>query len=179
MSEATLNAGTLSNPDASELCNTLLHEARHAEQSFLAARYAAGPALRMNADQISDEQGIPLQIARAAVSARFLRGTDARVRALGEAMYDANVTNGEANQAISDDHGLPEMATARSAALRAFRALRVVTSQTISAASLARTQLRQAIAVVEQRYTDYRNLPYEADAHEVGDAVGLAFDELG
>lgn len=137
MSEATLNAGTLSNPDASELCNTLLHEARHAEQSFLAARYAAGPALRMNADQISDEQGIPLQIARAAVSARFLRGTDAQVRALGEAMYDANVTNGEANQAISDDHGLPEMATARSAALRAFRALRVVTSQTISAASLA------------------------------------------
>lgn len=95
-------------------------------------------------------------------------------------MYDANVTNGEANQAISDDDGLPEMATARRAAIRAFRDLRAaVTAQSIRAALLARKQLRRAIAVVEERYTDYRNLPYEADAHEVGDAVGLAFDELG
>lgn len=33
-----------------------------------------------------------------------------------------------------------------------------------------------AIAEVERRYTLYRNIPYEADAHEVGDAAEQAFE---
>ena len=38
-----------------------------------------------------------------------------------------------------------------------------------------RDELKAAIVEVERRYTLYRNIPYEADAHEVGDAAEQAF----
>ncbi len=58
ISEALVNGGALSDSDAAEVANTALHEARHAEQQFLAARFSAG-VNKQNAAGIVAEQGIP------------------------------------------------------------------------------------------------------------------------
>ena len=49
------------------------------------------------------------------------------------------------------------------------------TAQTVADAKKARDALKAQIADVEKRYTDYRNIAYEADAHEIGDAAEQAF----
>jgi hypothetical protein len=177
LSEDLVNRTPLSDADAAELCNTGLHEARHAEQAFLSARYAAGPPDNKNAAQIAAEQGIPQDpIAKAAVAQKFDNTTDPTVAALGKQMHKANVTDGDKNQRISDDDYLPEMATMRDAAKLALQALTAaITAQTLANATTKRDELKKAIAEVERRYTLYRNIPYEADAHEVGDAAEQAF----
>ncbi|HKP84438.1 MAG TPA: hypothetical protein VJT69_20650 [Pyrinomonadaceae bacterium] len=48
---------------------------------------------------------------------------------------------------------------------------------TLADAAQKRDTLKAAIAEVEKRYTDYRNIPYEADAHEVGDAAEQVFGD--
>jgi Domain of unknown function (DUF4157) len=177
--QATITGSTLPDADASELCNTALHEARHAEQAFLAARFAAGPPRNMEAAEIADVQGIPGVIATAAFNAQFTRDTDGAVAALGKQMYQANVTDGPRNQQISDDDYLAEMKDAREEAEEARNdLLDTPNDSTIATATTRRDQLKAAIAEVERRYTLYRNIPYEADAHDVGDAAGLAFDAL-
>jgi hypothetical protein len=177
--EATITGSPLQDADASELCNTALHEARHAEQAFLAARFAAGPPRNHEAAEIADVQGIPGVIATAAFNAKFTRDTDGAVAALGKQMYQANVTDGPRNQQISDDDYLTEMKDAREEA-EAARSdlLDTPNDSTIATATAMRDQLKAAIAEVERRYTLYRNIPYEADAHDVGDAAGMAFDLL-
>jgi hypothetical protein len=91
-------------------------------------------------------------------------------------MYKANVTDGAKNQQISDDDYLKEMEDKRKETKLAHQALKAaITSQTIAAATTKRDELKAAIAEVERRYTLYRNIPYEADAHEVGDAAEQAF----
>jgi len=177
LSEALVNQSPLSDADAAELCNTGLHEARHAEQAFLSARYAAGPPDNKDAAQISAEQGIPQDpIAKAAVAQKFDNTTDPTVAALGKEMYKANVTDGAKNQQISDDDYLKEMEDKRKESRLALQALKAaITSQTIAAATTKRDELKAAVAEVERRYTLYRNIPYEADAHEVGDAAEQAF----
>jgi hypothetical protein len=177
LSDALVNQSPLSDADAAELCNTGLHEARHAEQAFLSARYAAGPPDNKNAAQIAAEQSIPQDpIAKAAVAQKFDNKTDPAVAALGNEMYKANVTDGATNQRISDDDYLKEMEDKRKESGLALQALKAaITSQTIAAATTKRDELKAAIAEVERRYTLYRNIPYEADAHEVGDAAEQAF----
>ena len=49
------------------------------------------------------------------------------------------------------------------------------TAANFAAAITARDELIAQVKLVEKLYTDYRNIPYEADAHEVGDAAGEAF----
>ena len=91
-------------------------------------------------------------------------------------MYKANVTDGTTNQQISDDDYLPEMAAKRDEARTALNELKAkITSATLATATTKRDELKAAIAEVERRYTLYRNIPYEADAHEVGDAAEQAF----
>ena len=177
ISEELVNRSPLGDSDAAELCNTGLHEARHAEQHFLSARYSAGPPNNKDAAAIAAEQGIPEDpVAKAAVAQKFDNKTDAAVSALGKEMYKANVTDGAKNQQISNDDYLSEMADARKEATLALQALKAkITSQTIAAATTKRDELKAAIAEVERRYTLYRNIPYEADAHEVGDAAEQAF----
>lgn len=176
VSDALLTASPLPDADAAELCNTALHEARHAEQAFLAARYAAGPPNNDDATTIASAQGIPKKIAKLAVAKKLDAKSDPQVAALAKSMYDANVTNGAANQQISDDDYLKEMEQVRGKARTALKDLQSsATSSTIAAATTARDELRAAIAEVERRYTLYRNIPYEADAHEVGDAAEQAF----
>ena len=104
---------------------------------------------------------------------KFDNKTDPAVAALGKEMYKANVTDGAKNQQISDDDYLKEMEDTRKAANLALQALEAaITTQTLAAATTKRDELK---AEVERRYTLYRNIPYEADAHEVGDAAEQAF----
>lgn len=177
VNEELVNKDTLSNDDAAELANTGLHEARHAEQEFLAARFSAGPPNNRTAAQIHAEQDIPIDpVAKAAVAAKFDNKTDADVIDLGKRMYKATVTDEAANQKISDDDYTNEMEEARKEAIKSLDALKAsITAMTLSDAEAKAKELKKAIAEVEKRYPAYRNIPYEADAHEVGDAAELAF----
>jgi len=175
ISDALVTAGSLNDSDAAELANTALHESRHAEQQFLAARFSAG-VNRKNAAGIHAEQKIPVAIAEKAVDKKFNAATDPKVAALGREMFAAKVTHGAANQRISSDDGIDELDVRKTAAETALRNLTAtVTSTTYADATARRNALRAQIAEVERKYTLYRNIPYEADAHEVGDAAELAF----
>jgi hypothetical protein len=175
-----VSLAVLSDGDAAELANVTLHESRHAEQQFLAARYAAGPPDNKDAATIHSEQHIPEDpIAKAAVAAKFNAATDPQVVALGKEMYKAHVTEGTLNQQISDDvknYIENELATARAEATKSLAALNSsATAGAVADATAKRDALKAAIAEVERRYSLYRNIPYEADAHEVGDAAEQAF----
>ena len=173
ISEDMVNNSTLSTDDAAELANTTLHEARHAEQAFLMARYTA-TVNKKDADGIVAEVKMPKSIAEKAKP--FDAKTDAAVVDLGKRMYQAGVTDRLKNQTISNDDGLPELEDRRNEAIAARSAVQAAaTSDTLSKAKAARDALRAQIQDVEKRYTDYRNIPYEADAHEVGDAEEQAF----
>jgi len=175
ISEALVTSGMLNDTDAAEVANTTMHESRHAEQHFLAARYAAGVENK-DSPTIASEQDIPGTIADQAVAKKFDAGTDPAVFTLGKSMNQAMITEGAQNQAISDDDGLADLATKRSEAQTALQTLKSnATAQTIANATAKRDALRAQITVVEQKYGLYRNIPYEADAHEVGDAAGEAF----
>jgi hypothetical protein len=175
ISQDLLANSPLSDADAAELCNTALHEARHAEQAFLAARFAAGQSKKTDRE-LADLVGMPEPIAREANKQKFDTKTDATVADLGKRMFKAGVTDRDKNQQISDDDGLSELDDRRKEAATARAAvLGSATSQTIADAKKARDALKAQIADVEKRYTDYRNIPYEADAHEVGDAAEQAF----
>jgi hypothetical protein len=177
VNEELVNQNSLNDADAGDLANTTLHESRHAEQAFLAARYAAS-VLKQNATTIATTQSIPGGIAKEAVGKKFDAATDPSVAALGAQMFDANVTHGTSNQAISDavTASITKLDAARLDAETAVKALDASeTPKTIADARVARDALRSQIASVEQSYKGYRNIPYEADAHEVGDAEEQAF----
>ncbi len=175
LSKSLIEGATPSTADAADLANTTLHESRHAEQEFLAARFSAGVNGR-DAAAIVAEQKIPKTIADEAVNKKFDKATDATTAALGKEMYKASVTEGAKNQAISDDDGLADLKTKRQAARTALAKLRAgANAKTIADTTVARDDLRKQIAVVEQLYTLYRAIPYEADAHEVGDAETQAY----
>jgi len=176
ISEALVTGASLGNADAAELANTALHEARHAEQHFLSARYSAGPPDNKSAAAIALEQSIPDAIAKEAVKAKFDAKTDATVAAMGKEMYKAMITEGAINQAISDDDYTKEMKDARDKAITSLATLKGAhTDANITDAEAKCATLKAAIAEVERRYTLYRNIPYESDAHEVGDAAEQAF----
>jgi len=175
ISEEAVTNASLNEEDAAELANTTMHESRHAEQRFLAARFAAGVQGK-NAAAVEAELKIPGTIAQKAVRKKFNATTDPKVKSLGQAMFSAEVTQGTTNQTISDDDGLRELANRKADAEAARSALTAaVTSGTYSAGVAARDALRAQIVDVERRYKLYRNIPYEADAHEVGDAAEQAF----
>jgi hypothetical protein len=175
ISEELVTNAALTDDDAGELANTALHEGRHAEQAFLAARFSADVNGR-DAAGLHAEQDIPVSIAQQAVNRKFNARTDPRVRALGSSMFTATVTDRAANQQISDDVSFTALAARKAEAESALRNLSArVTPQTYDDAVVKRNALRMEILDLERRYTRYRNIPYEADAHEVGDAAALAF----
>lgn len=176
LSKEMVGKPALADAEAAELCNTALHEARHAEQAFLAARFAAGPPQNKDGAAIASEHGIPPKIATAAVALKFDAATDPKVAALGKQMHQASVTDGATNQQISNDDYTDEMKDKRKEAQVALDKLKAkADAGTIAAATTKRDELQAAIAEVKRRYTLYRNIPYEADAHEVGDAAEQAF----
>lgn len=177
LNEDLVKQNSLGDPDAAELANTGLHEARHAEQHFLAARFAAGPPKKQTAAQIATEQKIPEDpIAKAAVAAKFDASTPPAVAKLGADMYQSAVTDRDKNANITNDDYTKEMKDARDKAIAALAALRASPSAvTVREAVANKSALEAAIQEVERRYTLYRNIPHEADAHEVGDAEEQAF----
>ena len=178
INEVLVSAGTLSNDDAAQLANTTLHESRHAEQHFLSARYSAGVNGK-KAKALAAEQGIPEKpIAEQAVAKKFNKSTDPATAAFGQKMYRANITDGGKNQAISDEvtDAITDLDIKRNECQMALNALKSnATPVTIADATAKRDALKAQIAIVEQKYTGYRNIPYEADSHEVGDAEEQAF----
>jgi hypothetical protein len=174
ISNALVTSGALLDEEAARVANATLHESRHAEQHFLAARFSAGQGL--DAAAIHTQQDIPTTIAEKAVDKKFDAATNATVKDLGQRMFDAMVTFGAANQAISDDDGIRELAVRKGEAETALLLLNAApAADTLSDAIAKRNALRAQIIEVERRYTLYRNIPYEADAHEVGDAAEQAF----
>ncbi len=175
ISEALVSGASLANDDAAGLTNVALHEGRHAEQTFLSARYSAG-VLKKTSANIVTEQNIPQAIADKAVAKKFDATTDAASKTLGQKMFQAMVTDGAANQKIESDDGWAEMATMRTGAIAKLTALKAnATAATLADAKAANNELKAQIAEVERRYTLYRNIPFEADAHEVGDAAEQAY----
>jgi alpha-D-ribose 1-methylphosphonate 5-triphosphate synthase subunit PhnG len=175
VSDALVREPALTDKDAAEVANTGMHEGRHAEQAFLAARFDAGVNGK-DAAAIETQHLIPRAIATEAVAKKFNAATDATTKDLGKRMFQASVTDRAANHRISNDDGLSELQTKREAAAVALRNLLAVpVTRNIADATVKRDDLKAQIKVVEDRYTLYRAIPYEADAHEVGDAAELAF----
>jgi Domain of unknown function (DUF4157) len=173
-----VNGTSLSDADAAGVANFTLHESRHAEQRFLAARFSAG-VNNKDAPGIVAEQGIPGVIADEAVAKKFNSTTDPKIKDLGKQMHQATVTDRTKNQAISDDLDPVEFVNLEVKRAEAKDALKMLnasqTKQTIANAVTKRDALRAEISIVEQKYNLYRNIPYEVDAHEVGDAAEQAF----
>ena len=175
ISQSLVTSNTLDNDEAAIVSNTTLHESRHAEQEFLSARFSAG-VNNKDADGIVAEQQIPKVIAQKAVTNKFNAKTDPAIKDLGRRMFKAQVTDSAMNQAISHDDGLDNLEIKRIAAEAALKNLNFIPSaRTIAEAKTKRDALKAQIVIVEDKYTLYRNIPYEADAHEVGDAAEQAF----
>ncbi|HEY2990878.1 MAG TPA: DUF4157 domain-containing protein [Candidatus Binatia bacterium] len=175
ISQELVTNNTISDDEAADVTNTTMHESRHAEEQFLAARFSAGVNSK-DADGLVAEQKIPKVIAQKAVAKKFDAQTNKAVAELGKKMFQAHVTDKEANVKISQDTGWADLDVKRAAAEAALRNLTAFPhSRAIAEATAKRDELKAQILVVEQKYTLYRNIPYEADAHEVGDAAEEAF----
>jgi hypothetical protein len=177
VNEELVTKDTLVDTDAGELADVALHESRHAEQHFLAARHDAG-VNKQDAANIAATQDIPIQVAEEAVRKKFDATTDPTVKALGARMFTSHVTDGASNQTIDHavDDAIAKLDVSRQKAETAVKALDAgETPKTTADAHAARDDLRAKVAAVEQAYKGYRNIPHEADAHEVGDAEKQAF----
>jgi hypothetical protein len=181
-----VSGDALSDADAAQLCNTMMHEARHAEQIFLAARYIAWDSDEISAEVLASILEIPILIAEDAVAKKFNDDTDLEdtdleeVVLLGKKMALAYVVNGKENQKISGDNSSAHLKfrTALDKAKKAEKALDAnPTDARVADATIKLNNLKAATAEFEQSHKLYRNIPYEADAHEVGDAAELAFNE--
>jgi hypothetical protein len=183
--KAMIDNNALSNDAAADLCNTTLHEARHCEQHWLAARWDASQGKL--AAEIVTKHGIHGDIAIKAVHEQIDRKKAKKPwdspaqETLAHEQFDGFVTNGAANdqpaadtqaaiQKLQADHVTGQ---AKLAALKANP-----TPVAIADAKTAAATLRKDIKDVEDAYTRYRATPFDADAHEVGDSAELAFRNL-
>lgn len=160
---------------AAALASTTAHEARHAEEYFLAARVSA--ANGADIPTIAATHGFPTDVAEAA-HRRKLDGAPEQVKALAHQMYQATITDYDQNRKINKDNGYVELEQRRADAVAARD--RLASEPTVANLEPAREAvrgLRTAMVDVEEKYDRYRAMPHEADAHEVGDAEHLAFLE--
>ena len=177
INEGLLTSRNLDAATAGQLANAAMHESRHAEQHFLAARYSAGFNKTDEAGLVA-EQGIPTPIAKEAVKNKFDAMSDMAVAMVGQRMFKRYVTDVDAHDAAAGlfDPALEDMKDKRAKAETARTALaKAVTSAAVTAAEQARDALKAAITELHKAYVAYRGVPSEADAHEVGDAAELAF----
>ncbi|MFP3556886.1 DUF4157 domain-containing protein [Paraburkholderia sp. SIMBA_049] len=176
-SDDIVTKSALSNDDAADLANSALHESRHAEQQYLAARYAAG-ILHQDETTIATTQQIDADVAKEAVKNKFTVVTDLAVAELGARMYQAYGVERSSNQKLDHavDLNIGRLDAMRRNAEVALAALKAnSTPATVASAKAARDTLQAQIRNLETSYTAYRNIPYEADAHEVGDAEEEAY----
>lgn len=164
----------LDDGDAAELAATAAHEARHGEQWFLAARFAA--AQGMDGAAIVAAQGIDKGIADVAVT-RKLEGLSPQRRELAATMHQATIVDRAENSRKLHETGYAEMAQRRADAVAARDALRGSPgADALSAARAALAALRAAMDSVIEKYVAYREIPFEKDSHEVDAAAELAFE---
>jgi hypothetical protein len=176
--QKTLNLPKLDKATAADLCNTVAHEARHAEQAWLAARYAAGPEHK-EAVQIKEEEGIPIEIANQAYAQPMNADTDAASMEMGKEMYGAMVENKVINGEIKDDLNkfTKELDTMRVSAQKSLQHLKDQPSaESIAEAKSQLETLKRQMQTIEKQYALYRDIPSEKDAHVVGDAAQEAFN---
>ncbi len=177
LNEGLVSSPTLDAATAGLIANAAMHESRHAEQHFLAARYSAGFNKTDQAGLVA-EQGLPDVIAAAAVRQKFNAMSDMAVASLGQRMFKAFVTDEATSRANADaiDPAREDMKDKKALAEAAStRLATTVSATTLAAAERSRNALSASIAEVERTYALYRSVPYEADAHEVGDAAEQAF----
>ena len=175
----TMESATMSSSDAAEVAGVIAHEARHAEQSFLQARLIAGKHPKKSAASIAGEIGIHPSAAKDAKT-KPMKKDDPRF-AEAETMDKALRIDGAANAAISDNatNQIAELKRLHAIAEAARAALNAqATRHTIDVAMIAADDVRKQITTVETAYLAYRSIPYEADAHEVGDSTSEAFAKL-
>ena len=175
--KATVDASSLANDEAGEVANVVAHESRHAEQHFLRGRYLAGTG--KSAADVEADTGVPAVIAAEAVKHK-LAAADPRF-AEAKKMDQAFGADGAANQAISNqvDTEITELNTRRVAATTARTTLQGNTTKpNIDDGRKKCAELKAQTLKVEQAYLAYRAIPYEADAHEVGDSEAEAFSKL-
>ena len=175
--KATVDAPSLTNDEAGEVANVVAHESRHAEQHFLRGRYLAGTG--KSAADVEADTGMPAVIAAEAVKSK-LTSVDPRF-AEAKKMDQAFGAGGAANQAISNqvDTEIAELNNRRGAATMARTTLQgSATQPNIDDGRKKCAALKAQTLKVEQAYLAYRAIPYEADAHEVGDSEAEAFSKL-
>jgi hypothetical protein len=175
----TVQAATLTDKAAKEAADAVLHESRHAEQAFLAARYMAGTG--ESAANIVASVGIPMAIATAAVGNPLTAASGATEFALGQEMHQSMVVDDAAHHATSNRAGaaIDKLKLDRAAAQTALSNLASGPTQgTYDAGIAARDTLHAQIRAVEVAYDAYRAIPHEADAHEVGISTEVAYGLL-
>jgi hypothetical protein len=178
VNETLIASASLSNDEAADLANVTLHESRHAEQQFLAARYEAFTTKKPDAATIAASGGIPEKIAGIAIARKFNAKTEAAVVSLGKDMFQAMVTDQATHQAETQDalDKITDLGVKNSEAQTALANLKAAdTPANMKDAGDKRDALKKAIADVETAYGAYRAIPYEDDAHRVGDAEEQAF----
>jgi len=126
--------------------------------------------------------GIPIAIARDAYDNRgSSRYTSADEVAETERWEQSMGADGDANHRISENVAtqIGILVTRNQEAQQALANLRADPSDAnVQAAITARDNLRSQITAVETAYQAYRDIPYEADAHEVGVSTAHAYRQL-
>jgi hypothetical protein len=148
-----------------ESASTIYHEARHAEQAFLAARLLA--AKKLKPDEIADTFGIRQDIA--AQAAKNPLSKPGRERSLAKRIVASETGAGaKFNQELFRD--LRAIEKNLDAAETAYNAL-----PDGPAKDKAKQKLDLEQAAYDIAYKQYREQAHEADAWRVGDAVKAAY----
>jgi hypothetical protein len=165
--------------EQSDLINAVAHESRHAEQAWFAARLAAGKG--MKPDAIAGALGVRPEIAKWAKDAPITAKTATPAElAFATAMFDAEGTRGADNQKLEraiEEKGKDLIAKNAACASAVAKLRSSPTGAQMTATTKTRDALRAAVAAYTDAYRDYRGIPFEADAHEVGDAAAVALRE--
>jgi hypothetical protein len=165
--------------EQADLINAVAHESRHAEQAWVSARVAAGKG--MSPSKIASAVGILPKIAGLAKDKPITdKNTKGAELAFANAMFDAEVTHKTANDDLEGvlNTTRADLIAKNDACAAAVAKLRATpTAAQMKATTDARDAMRAAVTAYTKAYRDYRKIPFEADAHEVGDAAGVAFLE--
>lgn len=145
---------TPTDEEAGEIVNTIYHEARHAEQSFLMARLLR--ARGKSAAEIADEMPIPAPIATVAAGQPLRLGTPEAVLAQGLFDETYGVQSGHTAQVYAT-------LSKRDAELKRAQAARDKNPTPENEA-----KLQEAFDRLQKAQDDYENLVGESDAFHVG-----------
>ena len=153
----------------------LAHEARHAEQYFLAARWLAGRGATAE-EIVATIEELPLFIAEQAVAVGT-RGLSGPAMALASSMHQALGPDHPKHVSDANDTGYDKMRAARDAAREVVARLRArPAAATLEEGRATCENLQVSIAEVLRKYRVYRRSPYELDGHEVGAGAVAAFE---